>query len=149
MGTTTKGIMLSGVYLMLGIFTLSFNSADGTNSRTAMREAQFAQAEQLARLGISVAAASKTFRETNLDTPYQHTITLNGNTLSYTIERISAITPQKARITSTVDVKETKNVNGILTEVVVGKVTVIGNYIYPSGSGRWRFTGMQTKYENL
>ncbi len=54
---TSKIVMLSGVYVILGFYTISFNRADETNFSTALNAASSAQAEQLARTGISLALA--------------------------------------------------------------------------------------------
>jgi hypothetical protein len=47
--------MLSGIYLILGMYTVSFTSADNTNSVIAESVANSVQAEQIARTGISLA----------------------------------------------------------------------------------------------
>ena len=52
---TSKIIMLSGVYLILGMYTVSFTSADRSNSTIAESVANSIQAEQIARTGISLA----------------------------------------------------------------------------------------------
>jgi hypothetical protein len=52
---SSKIIVLSGVYLMLGFYTLSFNAADESNFSTALVVASETQAEQLAKTGVSLA----------------------------------------------------------------------------------------------
>ena len=52
---TSKIVMLSGIYLMLGTYTVSFTSADRNNSTIAETVANSVQAEQIARTGISLA----------------------------------------------------------------------------------------------
>jgi hypothetical protein len=47
--------MLSGIYLILGMYTVSFTSADRNNSSIAESVANSIQAEQIARTGISLA----------------------------------------------------------------------------------------------
>ncbi len=52
---TSKIVMLSGVYLILGMYTVSFTTADRNNSSIAESVANSIQAEQFARTGISLA----------------------------------------------------------------------------------------------
>ncbi len=52
---TSKIAMLSGVYLILGMYTISFTAADRNNSSIAESVANSIQAEQIARTGISLA----------------------------------------------------------------------------------------------
>jgi hypothetical protein len=52
---TTKIVMLSGVYLILGMYTIGFTTADRSNSSIAESMANSIQAEQIARTGISLA----------------------------------------------------------------------------------------------
>ena len=52
---TSKIVMLSGIYLILGMYTVSFTSADRNNSSIAESVANSIQAEQIARTGVSLA----------------------------------------------------------------------------------------------
>ncbi|HAP36451.1 MAG TPA: hypothetical protein DCQ28_11100 [Bacteroidetes bacterium] len=52
---TSKIVMLSGIYLILGMYTVGFTSADRNNSSIAESVANSVQAEQIARTGISLA----------------------------------------------------------------------------------------------
>jgi len=52
---TSKIVMLSGIYLILGMYTVGFTSADRNNSSIAESVANSIQAEQIARTGISFA----------------------------------------------------------------------------------------------
>lgn len=52
---TSKIVMLSGVYLILGMYAVSFTAADRTNSAISESVANKIQAEQIARTGISLA----------------------------------------------------------------------------------------------
>lgn len=47
--------MLSGVYLILGMYTISFGVADESSFQLASKTANTIQAEQIARTGISLA----------------------------------------------------------------------------------------------
>ncbi len=52
---TSKIVMLSGVYLILGMYTVGFTAADRNNSSISESVANSIQAEQIARTGISLA----------------------------------------------------------------------------------------------
>jgi len=52
---TSKVILLSGIYLILGFYTVSFTAADETNFSSALNVATESQAEQLAKTGVSLA----------------------------------------------------------------------------------------------
>jgi hypothetical protein len=52
---TSKIIMLSGIYLILGIYSVGFDVADETNFQLSANNANAVQAEQIARSGISLA----------------------------------------------------------------------------------------------
>ena len=52
---SSKIIMLTGVYLMLGMYTVSFDAAHQSNFDLAASTATAVQAEQIARTGISLA----------------------------------------------------------------------------------------------
>ena len=52
---SSKIIMLSGVYLILGMYTVSFDAAHQSNFDLAAQTATMVQAEQIARTGISLA----------------------------------------------------------------------------------------------
>jgi hypothetical protein len=150
MGTTTKGILLSGVYLMLGIFTQSFHSADSMNGISAVRVAEFTQAEQAARVGLSLATGSETFNYTNWTGTITRTSVINDQTITYTMKRLTAVGAiERARITSTVEIKENhKNIlTGEFESVSIGQVTMTGDYNL--SNGRWRCAGIHTKTENF
>ena len=52
---SSKIIMLSGVYMILGMYTVSFDAAHQSNFDLAAKTATSIQAEQIARTGISLA----------------------------------------------------------------------------------------------
>ena len=52
---SSKIIMLSGIYLILGFYTVGFGVADESNFALASQVATQVQAEQIARTGLSLA----------------------------------------------------------------------------------------------
>ncbi len=52
---TSKVIMLTGTYLILGMYTISFGVADESNFQLSTNTANTIQAEQIARTGIALA----------------------------------------------------------------------------------------------
>ena len=51
----SKIVMLSGIYLILGMYVLSFNSANTESGKNVIKSASKTQAEHMARTGISLA----------------------------------------------------------------------------------------------
>jgi hypothetical protein len=52
---SSKVIVLSALYLMLGFYSSSFNAADESNFSSALTTATETQAEQLSKTGVSLA----------------------------------------------------------------------------------------------
>lgn len=52
---TSKIILISGVYMILGLYTFGLNSADENQCKQALSVAQSVQTEQIAESGISLA----------------------------------------------------------------------------------------------
>lgn len=52
---TSKVIFLSGLYMILGFYTVSFRSTDETNFANALGNSTIAQIDQIAKTGISLA----------------------------------------------------------------------------------------------
>ena len=75
---TSKIIMLSGIYLILGFYTVGFGVADESNFALATQVATQVQAEQIARTGISLALANMANVNTK-NTFSNSAIVLNGN----------------------------------------------------------------------
>ncbi|MCK9407499.1 MAG: hypothetical protein WCX28_13485 [Bacteriovoracaceae bacterium] len=92
---SSKIIMLSGVYLILGFYTVSFYQAERTNSITVEAVANTVQAEQLARTGISLALSKMGDK---YSTPnFSENVTMSGGTIEYSAVRLGS----QSTITST------------------------------------------------
>jgi hypothetical protein len=96
---TSKIVMLSGIYLILGMYTVSFTSADRNNSSISESVANSIQAEQIARTGISLAmtkmgASSSTSSYTN-----QNASVMNGSVV-YSASQ-SGLPATQSQVTST------------------------------------------------
>jgi predicted RNA methylase len=96
---TSKIIMLSGVYVILGVYLINFNSADNTMLDSALSTASTAQAEQLARTGLSLAlvymadnASTNSFSEKSLSTM--------GGTVAYSASRPAAFPASQSQVVS-------------------------------------------------
>ncbi len=120
---TSKVIMLSGIYLILGMYTISFGVADETNFQLSANTANAIQAEQIARTGISLAM---TTMGGNSSTHINSGITASvmGGSVTYIGSSISASQDQ---ITSTA----TYN----------GK-TVVVKAVFSYDRNRWRIIRM-------
>ena len=117
---SSKIIMLSGVYLILGFYTVSFYQAERTNSLTVEAVANSVQAEQLARTGISMALVEMGSSSTTTSFSTK-TVSMTGGSVTYSATT-TAITSQ-SKITSTADF------NGR---------TVSMTAIFSYDRGRWR-----------
>lgn len=79
---TSKIIMLSGIYTILGAYVIGFNSMDNTSFNSALAASSKAQAEQLARTGISL-ALNYMGSDNAMSTYSQKSLTTMGGTASY------------------------------------------------------------------
>lgn len=52
---SSKVIVITGLFIVLGFYTISFNAADETNFVNANNSAMLTQSEQLARTGVELA----------------------------------------------------------------------------------------------
>lgn len=86
--------MLSGVYLILGMYAVSFDVAHQSNFDLAATTATTIQAEQLARTGISLAMTTMGKDSST------HTLTGSSSTLGGSIEYSAVGTPSESQITS-------------------------------------------------
>lgn len=82
----SKVILLSGVYLVLGVYTLSFNRADEANFAKALDVSTSYQIEQLANTGL---ALSMQRLADNLSAPEfaSTTTSFNGGTVQYSADQ--------------------------------------------------------------
>ncbi|MCK9407604.1 MAG: hypothetical protein WCX28_00235 [Bacteriovoracaceae bacterium] len=78
---SSKIIMLSGVYLILGFYTVSFYQAERTNSYTVEAVSNSVQAEHLARTGISMALV-KMGNDSGIPN-FTEDASLSGGTIQY------------------------------------------------------------------
>jgi hypothetical protein len=109
--------MLSGVYLILGFYTVSFYQADRSNGVTVEAVANSVQAEQLARTGISMALAK--MGNNSLIPNFTEDVTMSGGTVQY-----AAVTSgTQSSITS--------------TATFSGR-TITMTAVFSYTSGRWR-----------
>jgi len=117
---SSKIIMLSGVYLILGFYTVSFYQADRTNSVSVEAVANSVQAEQLARTGISMALADMGSSSTTKSFAAKSVSMTNG-TITYSAST-TGISSQ-SKITST---------------AVFNGRTITMTAIFSYDRGRWR-----------
>ena len=94
---TSKIIMLSGVYVILGVYVINFNSVDTTILDSALSTASTAQAEQLARTGLSLAlaymadnSATYSFSERSLSTM--------GGSVTYSADRPASLPASQSQV---------------------------------------------------
>lgn len=95
---SSKIIMLSGVYLILGFYTLSFNRVDEANFSTANSTASQMQAEQLARTGLSFALTYMADNSSINSFATRTFSTSNGGTITYSADRPSSFPLTQSQI---------------------------------------------------
>ena len=96
---TSKIVMLSGVYLILGMYTVSFTAADRNNSSIAESVANSIQAEQIARTGISLAMTKMGSSFATSSYTNQNASVMNGSVV-YSASQTGLPTSQ-SQVTST------------------------------------------------
>ena len=116
---SSKIIMLSGVYLILGFYTVSFYQADRVNSTTVEAVANTVQAEQLARTGVSM-AMSKMGSNSALTSFASESVTMTDGTVTYSATSISG---SQSKITSS---------------AVFNGRTITMTAVFSYERGRWR-----------
>jgi hypothetical protein len=122
---SSRVIMLSGIYLMLGFYTVSFYRADRTNGTTVEAVANTVQAEQLARTGISMALSMMGNDLAAITLAPQNAALSSGN-ISFQAAPISA---SSSKITST---------------AVFNGRTITMTAVFTYDRGRWRITRAYT-----
>ncbi|MEW6062033.1 MAG: hypothetical protein AB1600_08855 [Bacteroidota bacterium] len=97
---TSKAIMLSGVYVILGFYTISFNRVNETNFTNAVSVTSVNQAEHLAQTGLSLA---QTYMGNNAVLYYfpARSLTTMGGTVTYNAERPASFPTTQTQVTAT------------------------------------------------
>ncbi|MFA6468600.1 MAG: hypothetical protein WCW35_06870 [Bacteroidota bacterium] len=125
---SSKVIMLSGVYLMLGMYNVSFYQADRLNSTAVEAVANAVQAEQLARTGISIAVTTMA-DDVSKNTLGQQTVSFTNGTITYQAWILSGT---QSKVTST----GTFNGKTVTMKAVVSfernRWRVLRSYVIPS-----------------
>jgi hypothetical protein len=126
---TSKVILLSGIYLILGFYTVSFTAADETNFSSALTVATESQAEQLSKTGVSLALQrfANNLAMTSIGTT-------NVSTLGGSVE-YSASQPVSFPATQT-QIISTGTYNG---------VTVQTTAVFHQFGGRWKVLRVYSK----
>jgi len=119
---TSKVILLSGIYLILGFYTVSFTAADETNFSSALTVATETQAEQLAKTGVSL-ALQRFANNLTMYTIGSTTVTTMGGTVSYSASR-----PASFPLTQT-QVIATGTYNGVQVQTTA---------VFHQYGGRWK-----------
>ncbi|MBI2429074.1 MAG: hypothetical protein HYV29_09820 [Ignavibacteriales bacterium] len=97
---TSKIVMLSGLYVILGFYTLSFNRVDETNYSTALNSTSIAQAEQLAQTGVSLALAYMA-DNSSLYSFSTRSLSTMGGTVAYASSRPASFPVTQSQVTAT------------------------------------------------
>lgn len=101
---TSKGVLLSGVALVVGMYTVAIKKADRLNAEAVETRTFQLQSEDIARTGLRFAVRRLEIYESywslyTSPSNYSKTLDLFGGTLTYVIEPIGS--PGYAKITAT------------------------------------------------
>ena len=121
--STSKVIMLSGIYLILGSYTISFGLADESNFQLSLNTVNAIQAEQIARTGISLAMTK-----------------MGGNSLTHTFSGVTASVMSGAVVYSATSTSSTQS-QIISTGTFNGK-TIVVKAVFSYDRNRWRIIQM-------
>lgn len=119
---SSKIIVLAGVYLLLGFYTVSFNAADEANFSTALSVATEVQAEQLAKTGVSL-ALQRFGSNLAMYTISSTSVTTMGGNVTYSASR-----PASFPLTQT-EVIATGTYNGVQVQTTA---------VFHQYGGRWK-----------
>src|SRR5512140_134998 len=96
---SSKIIMLSGVYLIFGFYTVAFNHADESMFKSSMKAATLVQSEQLAQTGLSLASGFMA-NDVNHYTFSTRTFVSGNDTVRYSATRPASFPASQTQVTS-------------------------------------------------
>lgn len=126
---SSKIIVLSALYLMLGFYSSSFNAADESNFSAALTTATETQAEQLAKTGISLALQKFGANLTITSLP-KTDVTTMGGTVTYSANQPASFPSTQTQV--------------FAIGVVEGK-TVETTAVFHQYGGRWKVLRVYSK----
>ena len=97
---TSKIIMGVGVYAMIGLFALGFNTADQAVSTVAQNQAFHDQVRQISNIGVKFAIGDAGSNSASTNLP-SGTVSLIGGSVTYTSDRPAGLAATQMRVTST------------------------------------------------
>lgn len=120
----SKIVMISGIYLILGMYTLSFQTSETTHSESVIAVANSTKADGLAKTGISLALA-KMGTNAALHTYSEEQRSVDGGILAFSATQPDGFSSTQTKVTSTAIVHD-------------DTVKVVAIFTYDRG--RWRIT---------
>ena len=128
---SSRIIMLSGVYLIFGFYTIAFNNADESMFKSSMKSATLSGSEQLAQTGLSLASGymANDFSKINFAT---RTFVTGTDTVKYSATHPVSLPASQTQVTSTAS--HTTVVGGVVKD----SRTVTQTAVYQFHNGRWK-----------
>ena len=124
---TSKISLISGVYIILGLYTFAFNNSDETVSKLAYTAGNQTQAEQLAKTGLSLALLKLYSYNPSTNYSYTYFSTQNassmGGSVTYKASVVSGLASDERQVVAT---------------GTIGNTTVTVTAVVHYNSGRWR-----------
>ena len=128
---SSKIIMLSGVYLIFGFYTVAFNNADETMFKSSAKTTTLALEEQFAQTGLSLASGYMS-TDASRSTFGMRTFVSGNDTIHYSATRPAGFPASQTQVTSTAS--HTTFVSGAVKE----SRTVTQTAVYQYHNGRWK-----------
>ncbi len=95
----SKIVAGAGVYVIIGLYALGFNTADQAVYNVGRSEAYHDQARQIANVGMRFAMGDMG-SNSNPALPFTGNVNLIGGSVSYTSDRPAGLTASQVRVTS-------------------------------------------------
>lgn len=128
---SSKVILLSGVYLILGFYTLSFNSTNEANFSNALSVASSLQTEQLARTGLAL-SLQKLGNNPAVYSFAEETLQMNNGTITYQANRPVGFPATQTQVVST---------------ALFNNQEVTMTAVYHFQNGRWKILKVYTSLQ--
>ncbi|MEI7906089.1 MAG: hypothetical protein WCI84_01900 [Bacteroidota bacterium] len=128
---SSKVIMLSGVYLIFGFYTVAFNNADESMFKTSTKTAALAQEEQMAQTGLSLASGYMS-NDPSRNVFATRTFVSGNNTVRYSATHPASFPVSQTQVTSVAS--RSTVVGGVVKETQVVTQTAV----YQFHNGRWK-----------
>lgn len=132
---SSKIIMLSGVYLIFGFYTIAFNRADEMMFKTSVKSAALGQTEQLSLTGLALAKGYMGGNSGRDSYPWR-TFVSGIDTVKYSATQPAGFPSSQTQVTSIAT--HTTTVTTASGPVVTVRRQVTQTAVFQFNKGRWK-----------